>query len=285
MSGRYALRERLTLLQELRQIVKAMTNLAFAELQRTIRILPALAMARDTVLQALDEEVMNESDVHAREPMRERPKTWLVIGSERGFCGAFNARIMTEAAALHRADPAARLVVAGRRLVELLGDDAGKVVALPGSAAIDEAASTLDAWLSALGRDLLDGRELWVLHAGASGWVRERLLPRPEARQAARAAALRYLAPLVLRAALERQALRLMLEAALYGSLQQENHWRLAQMQRAKDHLDKLGRVLNRRHALLRQSDITNELETLMTSMDGQNAARAVRRRSHAVAG
>jgi len=46
-------------------------------------------------------------------------------------------------------------------------------------------------------------------------------------------------------------------------------------MQRAQDHLDELGATLRKRHAALRQSDITNEQETLMSSLPEKESAVA----------
>ena len=71
----------------------------------------------------------------------------------------------------------------------------------------------------------------------------------------------------VLMAAVLHQMVRVQLRAALETSLVQENHARLAQMQRAQDHLDELAAELRRRSARLRQADITNELELLTAAL------------------
>jgi F-type H+-transporting ATPase subunit gamma len=279
MSATGALRERAALLAELHQIVQAMKNLAFAELQRVTRYGPAQAQARDRVLQAL-------SALHSAAPQAPvarastLPITWLAIGSERGFCGAFNACLVEEIAGLRRADPQARLLVAGRRLHDLLGDLTDATV-LTGCASIDDADEALDDWMRALTEEMPRCRELWLLHAGEAGIARLRLLPEPVApshaysKAGSRTAPMHYLPLHALRPSLVHQALHLLLQGGLCASLKHENHWRLSQMQRAQDHLDGLGRALDRRYASLRQADITNELETLMSSAQGSGSFTA----------
>ncbi|MBX3605497.1 MAG: F0F1 ATP synthase subunit gamma [Piscinibacter sp.] len=269
MSGQHALRERERLLGELRQIVQAMKNLAFAELQRVSRAQPALVEARAALQRALHALPADDEDTRSA-----RATTWLVVGAERGFCGAFNARLVEAMLSRRAAEPAARWLVAGTRLGALLPADL-PVVALPGCAALDEADAALDAWSLALVHELQAGRSLRLLHHGETELLSVPLWPRPEDDGVQThgvadtgVAPLRQLALPALWSALRRQMLRLRLLGALQASLEQENRWRLAQMQRAQDHLDELGRQLRRRRAALRQADITNELETLNSSLE-----------------
>lgn len=309
MSGS-ALRERAALLDELHQIVLAMKNLAFAELQRIGRQVEALQPALATVQQALAEvealavasagSAGSAGSGHAAAA----PVGWWLIGAERGFCGAYNSHLAEAARALHAADPAAPLWLASRRLQGLLDDlPAGVAQGVPGCAAIEDVEDTLDAWLAALAQAAGRCGELWLLHADETGLVCQRLWPQPGpgrrwtataaggARQSVEGLALgvaaaagpavdaplrrpRHHLPLPqLQAALLKQALQLHLRAGLMTALEQENHWRLAQMQRAQDHLDELGRELRQRYAVLRQAEITDELETLMSSMDNSTPA------------
>jgi F-type H+-transporting ATPase subunit gamma len=277
MTGQHALRERAELLAELHDIVQAMKNLAFAQLQRVGRELPALAQARGAVLDALRRVDQFDPAVPPVAPTRAGPPpvTWLVIGAERGFCGAFNARLVAAVEELRRAQPDTRVLVASRRLIDLLGSEAAGLVALPGCAAIEEAQVALDSWLSAVADEAAQGRDVALLHTDATGLRRQPLLPTPEldaestAPQPVGPVPMHYLPLPALRPSLRRQAVRLLIHAGLCASLQQENHWRLTQMQLAQDHLDKLGHALRRRRAALRQADITSELETLTSSLAG----------------
>ncbi len=275
MSGQSALRERAALLEELRQIVQAMKNIAFAELQRLTHLMPAQTLACEMVFTAL-EELPEQSDSLQSARRSDAPVAWLAIGTERGFCGAFNDHLAAEVAALRQADPSLRLYVAGERLCQLLEAQTPQTtVTLPGCAALEDTDSALDEWITALSQAALNCREIWLLYTGEARIERRRLVPisSPPAelalrshKQLARVPMLHLPLP-TLRAALERQGLRLLLQGGLFASLKQEHRWRLAQMQRAQDHLDELGAALRKQRAALRQSEITNEQETLMSAL------------------
>ena len=274
MSGQSALRERAALLEELRQIVQAMKNIAFAELQRVAHLLPVQNLACDALIAAL-QALPEKADAREVTGRSNAPIAWLVIGSERGFCGAFNDHLATEVAALRNVDPTCRLFVAGQRLCQLLEAEPAQTIILPGCAALEDADSVLDAWIAAFSQVQAHWRELWLLYTGEATIERRRLLPIATAPKQTTStpssqlahAPLHYLPLPALRAALEHQGLRLLLQGGLFASLKQEHRWRLAQMQRAQDHLEELGGVLRKRHAVLRQSEITNEQETLMSSL------------------
>lgn len=278
MSGAQALRERGALLDELHQIVQAMKNFAFAELQRITRMRPAQAEACEAVLAAVEQLTGQRRMVPLPEThgvdSTERPvapgSAWLVIGAERGFCGPFNARLAAATLARRGANPQALLLVASRRVIDLLGTEAAAIVALPGCAGTEDADAILDEWSAALAEVAPGCREIWLLYTDVAGLVQRRLLPVLTAAEdaIARHPPLHYLPVATLRTALERQSLRLLLQSGLLASLETENHARLTQMQRAQDHLDDLGRVLHHRLATVRQADITNELETLVSSLD-----------------
>lgn len=279
MSGEHVLRERAELLDELHDIVQAMKNVAFAELQRVNRELPALGEACDAVTQALH-RLPVDADPPARGTPRRAvaPATCLVIGAERGFCGAFNARLAAALAQWRQAEPAGVVLVASRRLLDLMGPTA-EVTALPGCAAVEDGADALESWLDAVGPIVSrPAAPLWLLHHAATGPRCDRLWPLAGSGDAGGTKTtasdldppLHHLPWPALRDALQRQALRLRLQAALYESLAQENHSRLTQMQLAQDHLDELGRTLRRRRSALRQAEITNELETLVSALPGR---------------
>lgn len=267
MSGETALRERAQLLDELRQIVQSMRNLAFAELQRVSHMKQAQTQAQDAVSQALQSVPVPEP---SRGGLQTNKATWLVIGAERGFCGAFNTQLALAMNALRDQDPSVTLLVASHRLLTHLDGATSNVLALPGCASSEEADLMLNEWLGAVDKAIFAGGSVWLMYVGREGLMRQCLWPVAFVAAAApRAIPQLYLPAANLREALSRQALRLAIQGALYASLAEENHWRLAQMQRAQDHLDELGRKLRRRYATLRQANITNELETLASSAVG----------------
>ncbi|WP_022980742.1 F0F1 ATP synthase subunit gamma [Ideonella sp. B508-1] len=299
MTAQLQLRERATLLADLRQIVQAMKNLALAELQRLQRSQPALAEAQTT----LEAAWLELADPTARpEGGGAEDRIWLVIGAERGFCGAFNAHL-ADAVSTLQALPGQTLWLAGQRLADAwlanrpAGTGQNPPRVLPGCGALDEAEPALAAWLQAATEAVAGATApqggprpaVWLLSTGPAGLRAQRLLPSPGAPQPwsdagaaaptamsvswassppPRQAPIRLGLPRpVLMAAVLHQTVRVQLRAALETSLVQENHARLAQMQRAQDHLDELAAELRRRWARLRQADITNELELLTAAL------------------
>ena len=257
MSSHHELRERADLLSELGQIVQAMKNVAFAELQRVSRARPALDEASTSVLHALESLRAEAGPLHPTPAVG--TTVWLAIGADRGFCGAFNARLAAAVKALRREDPHARVLVAGRALAGLLEALTPKIVPIAGCSSVEEAYPALENWIAGIDRAAAGAREVHMLPSPEP--VRkpgERRMQAPPSH---------HLPLPVLRSALLRQAVRLLLQTGLSQSLEQENRARLAQMQRAQDHLDELGRKLRRRYAVLRQTEITDELEMLMTSV------------------
>ena len=269
MSNEAALRERAELLDELRQIVQSMKNLAYAELQRLGRVRSAQQEAMQCVEAAWRGLVA---------PGGAQPPAGisLVIGSERGFCGAFNAPLV---AACGELAPQGTVLVAGARLVRAL-PSAAAVVVLDGCAGLDDADAVLDGWMRALSERRTSHEGGQVVFQGAYGVERvplwsagegggEGATAAPNTRSAMAPLGRLALPPDVLRPALARQRARLLLQSALLTSLEQENHRRLAQMQRAQEHLDQLAQDLQHRRAAWRQASITNELETLVSAEAG----------------
>ncbi|BAK77285.1 F0F1 ATP synthase subunit gamma [Pseudogulbenkiania sp. NH8B] len=260
-----ALRGHLRMLAELGKIVGAMRNLAYAEVQRLNRLTQSQARAESVLRQALAESHGGASSSKGR-PL------WLVIGAERGFCGGFNERLQAALPALCTRYPDAVWFVSGDRLSQNTLPLPLSFEALPGCNTAEEAADCIEAWLDMLWprwSDSEPGTELFVLHHAEHDLCEQRLLPLPTLPPPSPGPPpLRTLPDAVLRPKLQTEWLRVALLGALFQSLQQENRWRLAQMQRAQDHLDDTGTRLKRAYFRQRQADITSELETLMSSLD-----------------
>ncbi|HUL68078.1 MAG TPA: F0F1 ATP synthase subunit gamma [Burkholderiaceae bacterium] len=277
MSG-VALRERLVLLDELRQIVTAMRNLAYAELQRLNRMQAACARADETIERALADTV----PAVGAPPPRATGTVWLVIGSERGFCGGFNDQLADALAGLVEREADAQWMIAGTRLRQRLEPVLHHAAWLDGCTGTEDAPACVDTWMSRLASSAPAGPaptpSLWLLHHAEHGVARRRMLPLPDLpAPSAGPPPARYLPRAQLLPKLMAEMLRVALLGALLQSLQQENHWRLAQMQRAQDYLDEAGGRLRRRYFRQRQSDITSELETLMASLDATGMKPPVR--------
>jgi F-type H+-transporting ATPase subunit gamma len=264
MSGA-TVREHLRLLEALRKIVAAMRTLAYAEIQRLTRIAAAQAQAQQVLLQAF-------ADLSPEPAGPVRRVVWLAIGAERGFCGGFNERMADALVTRAGLEPQSAWRVAGDRLGQRVEPRLASVTLLPGCSAADEGAERVDEWIAHLLQDgpLSDGAlQLNVLYQTEHGPVEWRLLPLPDLPPRTRGPApLRQLPDEVLVSKMTVEWLRIGLLGALFQSLLQENRWRLAQMQRAQDHLDEAGEKLRRSYFRQRQNDITSELAILMSSLN-----------------
>lgn len=263
MSSRAELRARGQLIDELHQIVQAMKNVAYAELQRIAREQPAAEEAAGALRDA-----RSQLGTWPEAVSPAAPAAWLVIGAERGFCGPLNARLAEATAA----QPGGTVFAAGQRLAESLSGRAGLVV-LPGCAGIDEVDASVQAWLETLAGAEQPLRTLRLRLMTAGGVADRPLLDDtgPDGPGIAGRPAT-WLRPEALHAALQRQSAQTALRLSLLEALGQENRQRLTQMQQAQDHLDRLRVALGRRLAAQHQADITTELETLISAMDGQRA-------------
>ncbi len=268
------LRERLALLAELGQIVAAMKNLAYVELRRVARVQEAQAAAQSAMAQALSLAglALGEAQVQA--------DIWLAIGSENGFCGGFNEQLAEAVMALTKQQPGANWLLAGNRLQQLLAEPLPAAQTLPGAGTSEELSACLELWAAHLGA--LFGAATDHKTLPRIGLLFHRQLPGRDAElaqlpllppmTAGEARAQLLLPQAQLQTSLRLDQLRIQLLGAGLHSLLQENRARLAQMQRAQDHLDEAEQTLQRRYFRERQADITAELQTLMASLD--NGAR-----------
>ena len=80
-----------------------------------------------------------------RPPARFVPETalWVLVGSEQGFCGDFNARLAARVRDSKALALAGRWLVVGQRLATKLGDDPRILLQLPGATVADEVPAVL----------------------------------------------------------------------------------------------------------------------------------------------
>ena len=122
MPSKQDLRRRIRSVRSTEQITKAMKMVAAAKLRRAqARILEArpYAAAIEAVLRSLAARVSG----HRHELLQERPEhvvTLVVVTSDKGLCGAFNANVLREATSLLQSGrwEKVELVLAGRRGID-----------------------------------------------------------------------------------------------------------------------------------------------------------------------
>lgn len=273
MSRQHEHQQKLALYQELQDIMGAMKNMAQAEIHKLRRRQQQQQACLDSVSQAADMVYQHSQLRRGASPAPER-HLWLLIGSERGFCGGFNEALVRELPALP-SPPMEDVIIMGARLLSLLGDDAAPAVAVAGpasekqvSAAITDLlehiqrlqqASTGPLQLTALCHDVHELRQVPLLpYRPASAAVQPR------------APAFRHMESLPdLARNIENHYLYHALLSVLYTSFYAENHRRLVQMEGALQHLDELSQQTRLRLNAQRQEEIVEEIEVIFASSTG----------------
>jgi F-type H+-transporting ATPase subunit gamma len=202
---------------------------------------------------------------------------YAVIGSERGFCGDFNERLLAALArhfeAVNEQDPS--LIVVGKKLLERAKTVYRILGAVEGATVMEEIQTVLirvidlvrdlaathhpggTASLTVVYRDAeTDNVQIRALRPFQSSTAKERP-PFPP---------ILTMQPEIFLAQLVDLYLFSLLHAVFYSGLMAENRARLAHLEAARQRLDQeRGDLLRKRNAL-RQEEITEEIEVLMLS-------------------
>ncbi len=273
MSRRRELDRELEGLADIRGILDAMRNLALLETRKILRFIDAQRRSVATLAAA----ARDVASFHPPPARRQGGKLLVLVGTERGFCGDFNETLVRALRAQSRSagEPAA-IVAVGGRLASRLGD-ARPALALPGPTIAEDVDGVIGALSEGLGTLLGRATEVSALvHDAQSGEVQHVPLepfPQPERDAARRCPPCTNLAPEALLPQLAERYLLARLQALLYGSLLAENERRMRHMDAAIRHLDEDRGRLRAQRDMLRQEEITEEIEVIMLSAEQMRGA------------
>lgn len=269
MSSQAELSRRFNRLKEISGIMTAMKSLSLVETRKLARFIGHQRRMLANIEAAAGDFLNFFPEPHAA---GKQPVILLLVGSERGFCGNFNERILAALDRLPPWDPAPLLVVVGHRLGAKLEGHSNVTARLDGATVTEDVPAVLNRVMDALhaaSRELShDGAKLFGLAHDSEGEAPlKRLLPMasPPAAPRANPPGLQLAAPEFFVELLDQYLL-----AALYGllfeSLAAENRQRLAHMEHALDRLDEtVARLAVKRNAL-RQEKIVEEIEVILSS-------------------
>ena len=273
MSSLAELSQRLARLKEISGIMTAMKSLSLVETRKLARFIGHQRCMLDNI-EAAAADFLHFFPVESAgaDSALRQPAILLLIGSERGFCGNFNERVVAALDDLPQWDPAPVLLVVGQRLRAKLESRPGVSATLDGSTVTEEVPAVLNRLMDALhaaSRKLAgDGAVLFSLAHEAEGEPKlKRLLPilPPPAPPLAHPPGLQ-LAPAEFFAELLDQYLLASLYGLLYESLAAESRQRLAHMEHALDRLDETVSDLALKRNALRQEKIVEEIEVILSS-------------------
>ena len=271
MSGLADLRQRRARLQDISGIVTAMKSLSLVESRKLARRVEHQQRVRRHIAQVAADFLRAHPAFAA--PARGRGTVLVVIGSERGFCGRFNDRIVQALQGLQGEAADATWLLVGRRLGQRLPDGARIRARLEGATVGEDVPAVVDRVLDALrtqpsSPDAAPAVLAALGHDEQGEPVLTRLLPLPPPPPGPVAGTPpRLQLPVAaFHHGLLEQHLFASLHGLLYASLAAESHQRLAHMEQA---LDRLGQTLHRltlRGNAMRQELIVEEIEVLLSS-------------------
>jgi F-type H+-transporting ATPase subunit gamma len=286
MSKKADLRRRLDALEEIKGIVTAMKNLSLLEISKLNRIAAAQRQTAMGVEEAVSDFLSFHPVPSGAAPTEMKHRLYLLIGSERGFCGGFNEMVLHRLQLLLHGDhkgTETTLMIVGSRLASKIPADLRVGLSLPGPAAPEEVPETVTEAARYLGTmqpelPALDPRFLTIIYNRELGSAVETYVLEPFARFA-RPEVRRYSNPPLLQipsrdllVLLADQCLLAALYDIFYSSLVAEHRQRVRHMENAIGHLEKAVTGLAHHVNLLRQEEITEELEVIMLNAMEPNA-------------
>jgi F-type H+-transporting ATPase subunit gamma len=262
-------------LAEIRNIMNAMKNLAYMETRKLERCLSAQNAVLSTIEDAAADFVTAYPQALPDSVTVNR--AYLLVGSERGFCGDFNEALLDQPVFRQPGAASAEppmLIVTGRKLQALLANDARVVALLDGANVVEEVAPVLTRVVEMLAQlqtryGVLSLQALY--HAGGrQEIVTQPILPpfqryrqQPERFSLS---PLLNLDPAEFLIGLSDHYLFAALHQIFYASLMAENERRVQHLNAAVDHLDEKSLDLQRRANALRQEEIIEEIEVILLS-------------------
>lgn len=270
MSGQAELAQRFARLTEISDIMTAMKSLSLVETKKLARFIGHQRQMLANIEGAAADFLSFFPLAHpaAQQPLVP-PAILLLIGSERGFCGNFNERVLVALDALPGELHAPSLLLVGSRLAVKLVDCPGIIAQVDGANVTEDVPKVLNRVMDALHTASTGGGgALFSLaHAAEGEPTLKRLLPfdAPPAPHFPHPPRL-HLAPPEFFADLLDQYLLAALYGQLFESLSAESRQRLAHMEHALDRLDEtIARLALKRNAL-RQEKIVEEIEVILSS-------------------
>lgn len=258
---------------EIRDIMNSMKTLTYMETRKLARFLDA----QHTVVESIEEVAADFLSFHADTlpEVGEMTPVYLLIGTERGFCGDFNQGLMHHLELTLDTQPAGKpiLIGVGRKLHTLLENDTRVAALIDGASVVEEVTVVLNQMVDELS-SLQERHGMLTVyglyHGGKDGIVMQRLLP-PFQQYLHQPP--RYPHPPILHRSpakflieLTEQYLLAALQAMLYTSLMTESHNRVTHLEGAVNHLDDESDELARQCNALRQEEIIEEIEVILLS-------------------
>lgn len=260
-------------LAQIREIMNSMKTLAYMETRKLSRFLGS----QQAVVRSIDEVAADFISYFPQTLPEAKPvlTVYLLIGTERGFCGNFNHILVEQLDSIlvDQQDSETAIIAVGHKLHGLLQDDVRLTAAIDGASTTEEVTSILNRIVTELSslQNKYGALELYCCsHGNNDEIVLQKLLPSFQHHLHQRP---RHHHPPVLNLPAEdflveltEQYLFAALHEILYTSLKQENDHRVAHLESAVRRLDDEAEELSRKCNALRQEEIIEEIEVILLS-------------------
>ncbi|WP_028582767.1 F0F1 ATP synthase subunit gamma [Desulfogranum japonicum] len=261
-------------LAEIRNIMNSMKTLAYLETRKLSRYLGAQQAVVEH-LENVAEDILGFYPEILPTDTAEMASVYVVIGTERGFCGDFNYTLAKqyETIRLENASSKSMVIAIGHKLHVLLEGDDSLAACIAGASVAEEVTSLLKEVISTL-TDLHNTRgllEVYCLyHGNLEGVVIQRLLPPFQqvvtGKRPYRHPPILNLSPQKLLFSLMDQYLFALLNDIFFTSLLMENQHRVSHLEGAVKRLDDEAEELARKCNMLRQEELIEEIEVILLS-------------------
>ena len=279
MSRQHHLQQHLRQLAEISEIMNSMKNLAFMENRKLARHLDCQRrVTRNIEAIAVDFLAFYPA---AFSPVKHAQSVHLLIGSERGFCGDFNEKLLHQAETRLKTDQvdSPLLIVVGHKLSTKLAEETSCVAFIDGPNVTDDIPAVLNQvtiTVETLRKQYgIVNLSVVFYDSEADGIIEQKVLPPFQTLRGQSSPftnpPLLNLAPPVFMADLVDHYLFAALHEIFFTSLMAENQKRIQHMEGAIRHLDDKIAALSRKGHLLRQEEITEELEVILLTAESRS--------------
>lgn len=257
-------------LGEIREIMNSMKTLAYMETRKLSRFIEA----QHNVVATLERVAKDFLSFYPQtlSEMEALSSLYLIVGSERGFCGDLNQTLIRHVEAVLKKQSVGKtmLMTVGRRLHGLVAENVLVNIPMDGANIVEEVSDILGRIVQQLA--VLQQQNgvfsVYVIYYANEGIRKRQLIPPfqdclPDKTNLLHPPALN-LTPETFMLGLAEQYLFAVLHEVLYVSLMSENHHRMLHLEGAVKHLDGKLDNIARRYNLLRQEEIIEEIEIIL---------------------
>ncbi|MCW8851554.1 MAG: F0F1 ATP synthase subunit gamma [Gammaproteobacteria bacterium] len=261
-------------LDEIREIMSSMKNLSFMEIHKISNFLEV----QHSVVRHIEMVAADFLSFYPETPTDTSGTSvdvYLLLGTERGFCGDFNHSLLRhfEAMPIAHDMEKLRIITVGHKLNTLLTDDTRITVSIDGASVAEEVGNVLNEIVTQLASiQESDGLlNLYVLyHDDAGQLINQQLLP-PFRNLQDRNPGEMYTPvlnyePREFLADLGYHYLFFVLYEIMYTSLMAESRQRMSHLEGAVQNMDEQSEELKRQSNVLRQEEIIEEIEVILLS-------------------